>query len=102
MRRPHKTALTIEDAVKAATEAARAELVQHGFGEAASITVSAYAETSASSATLTFGSIPPAQTAGGYARAAKLSPGERSKIAQKAANARWGKEKRDGDQSQED
>ena len=33
-----------------------------------------------------------ARAAGGYARAESLSPERRSEIAQKAANARWGKE----------
>lgn len=98
MKRPAKATLSIDDAVKAATEAARMELYRHGFGDAsASITVSAYAETSASSVTLTIGSIPLAQSVGGYARAAKLPARKRVEIARKAANARWAKARDHGD-----
>lgn len=98
MKQPAKATLSIEDAVKAATEAARLELDRCGFGNAAaSITVSAYTETSVNSVNLTVGTIPAAQSVGGYARAAKLPAEKRSEIARAAAKARWGKARDNGD-----
>lgn len=100
MKRPGRATLSIDDAVKAATEAARMELERYGYGEAsASITVSAYTETSVNSVTLTVGTIPLAQSMGGYARAAKLPAKTRSEIARKAANARWGRARDNGNES---